>query len=288
MLGVMNHFAHYVRRVVALPNYSDPQDPYFSLPIAANEAFSRPVYHAVPGRGGLASTVRPGDFIWLFSQLSAPWGRLPPSLDAVVRVNRISYSDATYYFGASRSSRWYPLVDATSLLSSKRLLVGTSGSVPALGTSHRHVGQALRHMRRVADVHAIEAHARRALELPMTFISYRLIDGTEQAYRRAARELADGRAVFWDRWSLPRRLAERREFTSDAALDRAIRLAIDRSKRVVGICSPLYAEPGSYSRREFARAKRQGKFEVHRQEGSSHGQPDPLQHLPPQAGYLER
>lgn len=259
----MNHFAHYVRRVVAHPAYADPQDPCFSLPLADNEGFARPKYHAVPGRGGLAAAVRRGDCIWLFSQLSSPWGSLPASLDAVVQVNRVAQSDTAYYFGASRKSRWYPMADATSFLSRTHLLVGRDGAVSVFGGSHQHVGQALRLMRRVADVRAIETYATKVLQLPQTFISYRLIDGTKEAYRRAGLELAEGRAVFWDRWCLPRRLAERREFTSSAALERTIRLAMDRADRVVGICSPLYGEPGSYSLREWSRAKRQGKFEAH-------------------------
>lgn len=207
--------------------------------------------------------VQSGDQIWLFSQLSSPWGNLPPSLDAVVHVSHVSHTGSVFYFKAGRKSRWYPLADASSLLASEHLLAGRSGPVPALGNTHRHVGQALRHMRQVADTSSLESYARRSLELPLSFVSYRLLDGTERAFRRVASELANGYAVFWDRWSLPRRLAERREFTSDAALDRTIRDALDRAQRVIGICSPLYAQPGSYSLREFQRATRQGKFVAH-------------------------
>jgi len=259
----MTHFAHYVRRVVAVPNYLDPEDPGYSLPVADSDGFVRPLYHVVPGQGGLGSKVRPGDHVWLFSQLRAPWGDLPPSLDGVVHVGRISVSNANRYFWASRQSRWFPLADASALLSSPGLLAGKHEHVPALGTSHTHVGQALRLMRRVTDVSAVEAHARRILVLPLTFISYRLIDGTEAAFRLARLELAKDRAVFWDRWSLPRRLAERREFTSSAALNSAIRRALDQATRVVGVCTPRYSEQKSYSRREWMRAERQGKFEAH-------------------------
>jgi len=259
----MAHFAHYVRRVVAVPNYLDPHDPHYALPVAGGDGFQRPVFHTVPGRGGAAAGIGVGDCIWLFSQLRSPWGDLPPALDGVLEVESITTTSTARHFRATKRSRWFPLADATAALSSPTLLVVANRPVPALSSTHRHVGQALRLVRRVNDPGLLQSHASRVLGLPLTFISYRLVDGTQTAFHLAASELASDRAVFWDRWSLPRRLAERREFTASAALDRTIRRAIDQSCRVIGVSSPLYAAPGSYSRRECLRAKRQGKLLLH-------------------------
>lgn len=259
----MAHFAHYVRRVVAVPNYRDPLDPHYALPVADGDGFQRPVFHTVPGRGGAAASVGVGDYIWLFSQLRSPWGDLPPALDGVLEVKSVTATSTARHFRATKRSRWFPLASATATLSSPTLLVNANRPVPALSSTHRHVGQALRLVRRVHDPGLLQSHANRVLSLPLTFISYRLVDGTQTAFHLAASELANDRAVFWDRWSLPRRLAERREFTSNAALDRTVRRAIDHATRVIGVSSPLYAMPGSYSRREWLRAKRQGKLVLH-------------------------
>jgi len=83
---------------------------------------------------------------------------------------------------------------------------------------------------------------------PFEFISYRLLDGTRGAFNKAMQVVQDGGAVFWDRWSLPRRLAERREFLKDRALDGYIAERIKAASVVWGIDTPLYGVDGSYSR----------------------------------------
>jgi hypothetical protein len=59
----------------------------------------------------------------------------------------------------------------------------------------------------------------------------------------AARQLLNDH----DRWSLPRRLAERREFLKDDVLDAYIKSQMRKYAIVWGIWSNKYAETGSYS-----------------------------------------
>lgn len=259
----MTHYLHYVRRTIAVPDYLDPHHPHYALPVADDDGFERPKRHLCPGRGGLARHVVRGDCIWLFSQLAGPWGALPPALDACIHVRRVRPLAQGVAFDAGPGSRWFPLFDAEDWLRRTPLVAGRAGPVPVLGGAHRHVGQALRLLRAVADPGALERHARAVLAAPLSFISYRLVDGTPAAFELARAELGRRRAVFWDRWSLPRRLAERREFSSPAALDRCVRRAIRAADRVLGVCTPLYADIGSYSRREWSQAERLGKFSAH-------------------------
>ena len=79
------------------------------------------------------------------------------------------------------------------------------------------------------------------------FVSYRLQDGTRSAFDKVQALVAEGVPVFWDRWSLPRRLAERREVLHDTVLNQYIAGEITRAAVVWGIDSPLYDEEGSYS-----------------------------------------
>jgi hypothetical protein len=81
-----------------------------------------------------------------------------------------------------------------------------------------------------------------------------LIDGTRVAFFKSLTLVPSGRAVFWDRWSLPRRLAERCEFLSDAALNSFIKKRIKASATVWAIDTPKYAEKGSYSWMEMRTA----------------------------------
>jgi hypothetical protein len=92
------------------------------------------------------------------------------------------------------------------------------------------------------------------------FVSYRLCDGTPGAFTKVKCIVEAGRSVFWDRWSLPRRLAERREYLSDKALEAYIHKQLRRAAIVWGVASPLYGETDSYSAREMTLAKKLGIF----------------------------
>lgn len=78
----MAHFAHYVRRTVVEVNYEDPSDPWFAENQPDNQGFEAPAYHVTRSLTGPAARVSGGDTIWLFSQLTTPWGNFPPALDA--------------------------------------------------------------------------------------------------------------------------------------------------------------------------------------------------------------
>lgn len=260
----MTHYAHYVRRSVVEIDYADPAAPWFARHPVEDEGFDAPRWHAVGRARGLAAAVQPGDTVWVFSQLAGAAGALPPALDACVVVRRVrTDAQGRRFLDAAPGSRWFPLFDATRLLHGSRFLAGAEGAATCLGGAHAHVGQALRLMRRVVDPRALERHALRVERAERVFVSYRLLDGTRAAHAVADRELRQGRAVVWDRWSLPRRMAERREFASPRALDRCIRAQIERADRVIGICSPRYGEVRSYSRREQRLAMRLGTYEGH-------------------------
>jgi hypothetical protein len=124
------------------------------------------------------------------------------------------------------------------------------------------VGQALRSIREIDDpdpLLQLESDIEAQL---LEFVSYRLIDGTECAFHQVAKRIGAGAAVFWDRWSLPRRLAERREFLNNATLGKHITHQIRAADVVHGIASGRYAELGSYSEKERALAAELGKLRL--------------------------
>ena len=92
------------------------------------------------------------------------------------------------------------------------------------------------------------------------FISYRISDGTKAAFGKARTLISEQKPVFWDRWSLPRRLAERRERLGDHPLDATIKAGIRGAAVVWGIEKPLYAQRGSYAARERKLAQRLKKY----------------------------
>lgn len=260
----MAHFAHYIRRVItATADHSDD-----ALPYAENQppdqGFERPSHHSAPRYSGAAGRIRTGDNIWLFSQLTTPWGKLPPALDARIDVDDITGTGtgraARIRFSARDSSRWFPIFDASRLLAAlmTRDAAGTPG--PLLSTEAPSAGQALRLLREIANPEALIAHSQTLQSLPLDFISYRMRDATPAAFALALQQVQGGHPVFWDRWSLPRRLSERGEALSPPALDTHIRKMITHSRRVWGVQSPGYGAPGSYSLLEKQLAESLGKF----------------------------
>jgi hypothetical protein len=115
-------------------------------------------------------------------------------------------------------------------------------------------------LRQIADADPLVSLERRISQLGFDFVSYRLLDGTRRAFRKSLQLVQGGRPVFWDRWGLPRRLAERREFLKDKALDEFIKNRIRASAIVWGIWTPRYAERDSYSWKEMNLASELGKL----------------------------
>ncbi|MCY1524552.1 hypothetical protein D9M68_594910 [compost metagenome] len=263
----MKHFAHYIKRtVVNAGTKSGPRDlPYAELQ-PEDQGFRSPAYHSVPVNSGVASRVTAGDTIWLFSQLSSPWGSLPPSLDGKIRVAEIEKNErhtGRYRFGATSDSKWYSLFSATELVFELKA-IDVQGNVRSLlNTPRTAIGQALQFLREIADPSPLMKHAARVEEIAPDFISYRMADGTRTAFKLSKLLLEKKRAVFWDRWSLPRRLAERDEQVGPVALDSHIAATINNSRAVWGVLSELYAVDGSYSKLEKDFATRLGKFRTY-------------------------
>lgn len=265
----MAHYAHYLRREVIEVPYEDALDPWFADNQPDDQGFDAPVYHMTRSTTGPATRVAAGDTIWLFSQLFTPWGKFPPALDAKITVRSVrNRSEAGgpltpgFRYEADKDSLWFPLRDATTCI--QQLCTKSAAGLvrPVLSHPKQPVGQALQRLRELANADLVGEWALGVEATPFEFISYRLIDGTRRACATALQFVNEGRAIFWDRWSLPRRLAERREFLNDDALNAYISSAITRCHTVWGICSPKYAAPGSYSARERREAKRLKKLQI--------------------------
>ena len=111
-------------------------------------------------------------------------------------------------------------------------------------------GQAMQQIREILDPAPLRDLERRIGEAKTHFISYRHKGGLAYAFAKCRELVRDNRAVWWDRWSLPRRLAERREKVSDRALDSRIRQLLLASDVVWGIETKHYDEAGCYALKE--------------------------------------
>lgn len=262
----MKHFAHYIKRKVVEVAYCSPDDPWFAENQPDEQGFTCPSYHVTRKRYGPASRIEKGDTIWVFSQLHAPWGSLPPSLDAKIVVSGIELrtnekdGKPIFRFDASQDSKWFPIYDSQTTLMKLRTVNGKGQSVPLLSYNHQHVGQALQSIREISDATPLYNLEEHLGALKFEFVSYRLIDGTRKAYDLCVRLAREGKPFFWDRWSLPRRMAERREFLSNSALDDYISEQIIKCSTVWGVITPKYGETKSYSHKEKSLALDLGKF----------------------------
>jgi hypothetical protein len=262
----MAHFAHYVKRDVLLVDYQSPEPPWFAEHQPEDQGFVAPSYHVTRTTTGPAARVSKGDTLWLLSQMRTPWGVLPPALDAKIIVAEVldlrvgrRPNEPAFRFTAGTGSLWFPLYDASDTLLALTTINahGTTGKPLAL--PNQSLGRSLQSIREVADATPLVALERK-LAGRFDFVSYRLLDGTRSAFDAVRQLLQFGEAVWWDRWSLPRRLAERREFADDSALNNFILGRIEASNTVHGIASPKYADPDSYSRKEMELALKLGKF----------------------------
>jgi hypothetical protein len=255
------HFIHYLPRRITKRFPHDASAPWFADAQSVESGFSRPAYHTTRRINGPSRSVGPGDSIWIISQLFSPWGPLPPAVDSRIDVNRLTEGRDGIKFHAASTSSWFPLYDATKVLHALET-VDAGGRVLRLrNTDAIPIGQQLQSMRRLKNHEQLIAHSLNLSTRPLNFISYRVIDGTFGAFRKAKDLLKKGEAVFWDRWSLPRRLAERREIVSNSRLNRHLMEELTHCDVVWGIESPLYAEPKSYSAMEKAVAISLGKYQ---------------------------
>ena len=151
----MSHFVHYLRRKVVNLKYYSPHHPWFAENQPDDQGFDMPKYHVTRSHSGPATRIVPGDTIWLFAQLSSPWGKLPPALDAKIEVSAVTHQIASNGFQliryeAGRNSIWFPLFDATTCIKNLTTL-NSRGEVSNLVSSPQQpIGQALQSIRELA------------------------------------------------------------------------------------------------------------------------------------------
>lgn len=254
-------FVHYLSRRIVVRFLHKASAPWFRNGLDLVEGFERPPKHVTRQRDGVSAQVRPGDRIWIVSQLFSPWGSLPPGMDACVIVSSVqNRKDGGFTFEAAPASRWFALVDARDLLTDL-MTVNAKGEKRQLWPNPaKPIGQCLQRMRRLDVTRALQDWERRLGTLPLNFISYRIADGSRPAFEKARVLLASGQKVFWDRWCLPRRLAESREIVSDTALDCYLMQQLRHASVVWGIESPLYFSPDAYAQKECAEARKLGIY----------------------------
>ncbi len=258
----MSHdYIHYIPRRIVTRWPARADDPWFAAFQHPADGFERPQVHTSRSARGPARQVAAGDRIWLVGQVHTPWGALPPGLDGCIEVQRVeTRDDGALRYLAAPGSAWFVLADASRMLAELQTVAASGQVQPLRADPERPIGHSLQSLRRLVSAAPLVAWAETLRPERAHFISYRLRDGTQPAFQLAARLLAAGEAVYWDRWCLPRRLAERRETVEDAALDHHLMSHLRRARQVWGIESPLYDTPGSYAARERAEALRLGRY----------------------------
>ena len=137
----MADFAHYVRREIVEVDYADQSAPWFAENQPDTQGFESPSYHVTRSTTGPATRIKAGDVVWLFSQLFAPWGKFPPSLDAKINVKAV---ESDFISGQAQSgshkiryvagvgSKWFPLFEATAVILELRTIDGNRTVRPLL------------------------------------------------------------------------------------------------------------------------------------------------------------
>jgi hypothetical protein len=263
-----NEFVQYTKRKIVLKYPSDPDDIWFSELQDYKAGFDIPIFHVTRSISWPVPEVTIGDVIWLVSQLESPWGKLPPSLDGKIVVSGITklVSPRRTRFAAGDGSKWCPLHDASVMLSQLAVIFKSGETCNPYTPSKNNLGQAFQSLRRVANPKILDDYCDLLQKTGLDFVSYRIKDGTRAAYQAVSELMKDGRSVFWDRWSLPRRLAERRELVCDAILDRILEHKITTSSVTWGIETAAYADPVSYSGREKRLAIAESKYRPYKRE----------------------
>lgn len=254
-------FIHYLPRRVVLRVPESAADPWFRRFLRRQDGFEQPVRHSTRQQTGAAVLAKGGDCIWIVSQVFSPWGALPPGIDACIEVaSRQRRSGGGFHYSAGPGSRWFPLMDATALLSQLVSVDERHRHAPLWADPQRPVGHSLQSMRRLDDAHALLDWEASLAAKPLHFVSYRIADGTKRAFEQVGALLRQGEKVFWDRWGLPRRLAERRERVDDRALDEHLMRQLASAQVVWGIETPGYFDPAAYAARECALARQRGTY----------------------------
>jgi len=265
----MAHYIHYhARHVRVKPAKDVPQDPWYATYQTQDAGFRKPEYHITRRRSAPASLIGNGDCIWLFSQIKSRWGDLPISLDAKIVVcqredlrRSPEKSAAIYRYNACTGSKWFTLFDATGVLPSLWTVTQGGKVSRLLSKADQHPGNAMRSLRKLVDAEPLVLLEKCLEDRIDNFISYRLTDGTQAAFSHCRHLMSQGQSVWWDRWSLPRRLVERREDISTPALDQAIFSMIGKIRPIVwGIETKDYGVPECYGARERRFAEELGLY----------------------------
>lgn len=249
------HFIHYLSRRVITRFPHNPDSPWFAGLQAVDDGFLCPKFHVSKRKTGPTRAVGSGDTIWIMSQVFSPWGSLPPGLDARIDVEHVEErNDGALCFISANTSSWFPLADATYILPTLESKTAQGAVGKVINNPSLPIGQSLQSMRLLVSAEPLQAWSLRITTMPANFVSYRISDGTSLAFVKVKQLLIQGEAVFWDRWCLPRRLAERREVVDDHALDDHLMRQLRQSTTVWGIESHAYAAEGSYSSKERVEA----------------------------------
>jgi hypothetical protein len=264
-MKMANNFVHYVKREIILNPPSDANSPFYAELKAYESSFDSPRFHVTRSKSWPVSDIQENDIIWLVAQLSSPWGKLPPSIDGKiivdgVREEELEEGGSKIRFDAKEGSMWFPLVDATATLSKLEVMLKNGNVKKPFDIERDNLGQAYQSMKKISNPDILDELASKVTIMNFEFISYRIADGTQSAFFRALEQVKRGRSIFWDRWSLPRRLSERRELVPDVTLDRLLMTKIKESELVWGIESPRYDEDGSYSQKEKELATKLRKY----------------------------
>ncbi|UWM66001.1 hypothetical protein [Enterobacter sp. CP102] len=264
----MNHFIHYIRRNLVVSTSKkelNTPTPFYAEEQSGRLGILAPEWHITRATQGAATRIKADDVIWIFAQLYSPWGELPPSLDAKIIVKRVESSTPgnkpVLRFIAKPESRWYPCLDAKEHLKQLRTINSKSEIAALWGNPTTPIGHFLQSMRQLESIDLMKAWEEKIDELPFDFISYRIKDGTHSAWLQMDDLIKQGRAVFWDRWSLPRRMVERLDMLEDTSLISYLYDRIDKCRAVIPVLSPMYGAPGSYSALEINYAREKGKIQ---------------------------
>lgn len=257
------HFIHYIPRRVIMRYPSKPNDRWFAELQSLGDGFKRPMFHIARNGNGAVSNVEKGDKIWVVAQLHSPWGKLPPSVDARIDVGQIQIlNNGKIRFSAEESSVWFPFKDGARLLENLETITPSGQINPLWSDPAKPIGIYIQSMRMLVTGNKLDAWEQELKTEQLNFISYRICDGTRQAFKKVKFLIKSGKVVFWDRWSLPRRLAERREIVTDKALDDYLIVKLEESAVVWGIETQKYSVKGSYSAKEQQRAKEMHKYKA--------------------------
>lgn len=255
------HYIHYLQRNVKIRFPKDLNSPFYAELQDLTDGFEHPKYHVTRRNTGPASRIETGDIIWLFSSLKSPWGTLPPSLDAKFIIDKVQkLKDGRIKYFANQSSIWFPLSDASRLIENLWTIDANGENRKLRKDQNKPLGFYLQSIRQLKESDQINKWASEVLSSAFEFISYRILDGSKEAFLKARSLVAEGKIVFWDRFSLPRRLAERRELINSDSLDKYILKSLEQALIVWGIESPEYSIPNSYAQKECRLAKKLNKY----------------------------